>query len=277
METVRSPTQFTATLAQRYRYAWILVQQLVITDFKLRYQGSVLGYLWSLLKPLFLFTILYIVFVRFLRFGGDSPYPAISLLLGVVLWSYFVEVTNNSLTTIVSRGELLRKLNFPRYVVVVSVAAGALINLLLNLIVVALFMALSRVPVGPQLLLLPLLIIELSALSVALGFLLSALYVRFRDLSYIWDVGLQAAFYATPIIYPLSFIPIRYAKIIMLSPLAQIIQDARWAVVSTKTKTISTLYGDWWPRLIPLLIVVIAVLVSVYYFRRASRWFAEEV
>jgi len=265
------------SVAGRYQYAWILLRQLVITDFKLRYQGSILGYLWSLLKPLALFSILYVVFVRFLRFGGNVPYFAIYLLLGVVLWSYFVEVTSQSLTAIVSRGDLLRKLNFPRYVIVLSVAASALINLALNLLVVFFFMFLARVPIGPQMALLPILILELFAFAVALGFLLSALYVRFRDLSYIWEVGLQAAFYATPIIYPLNIVPEKIAKLLLLNPLAQIIQDSRYAVVTPQSPTISSTYGAEWPRLIPVVITLVAVIIAASYFRKMSRYFAEEV
>jgi ABC-2 type transport system permease protein len=265
------------SVVSRYQYSWILLRQLVITDFKLRYQGSILGYLWSLLKPLALFSILYVVFVRFLRFGGDVPYFAIYLLLGVVLWSYFVEVTSQSLTAIVGRGELLRKLNFPRYVIVLSVAASALINLLLNLLVVFFFMFLTKVPVGPQIALLPVLILELFALAVALGFLLSALYVRFRDLSYIWEVGLQAAFYATPILYPLGIVPDKIAKLLLLNPLAQIIQDSRYVMVTPHSQTISSLYGAKWPWLIPIGITLAAVIMATAYFRRVSRYFAEEV
>ncbi|MGK2896606.1 MAG: ABC transporter permease, partial [Candidatus Saccharimonadales bacterium] len=116
-------------LYQRYRYSLILLKELVITEFKLRYQGSVLGYLWSLLKPLFLFTILYFVFVFFLRVGSDIPHWPVALLLGIVLWNFFGEITNNGLGSIVGRGDVIRKINFPKYVIVLASSISAFINL----------------------------------------------------------------------------------------------------------------------------------------------------
>jgi ABC-2 type transport system permease protein len=260
-------------LADRYHYSLILLRQLVITDFKLRYQGSVLGYLWSLLKPLALFSILYVVFVRFLRFGVGP----VSLFLGIVLWTFFSEVTVQGIGSIVNRGDLLRKLNFPRYVVVLSTAFSGLINLFFNLIVVGVFMVLTRTVPPLEALLLPLLILELFVFSLALAFFLSALYVRFRDLSHIWELLLQAAFYATPIIYTLNFIPAQYAKYIVLTPLAQIIQDARYVLLDPHAQTVSTFHHSPWARLIPLSMVLLVALFSLLYFRHRSRYFAEEV
>src|SRR5205085_912081 len=104
----------------RYRYSIILLKQLVKTDFKLRYQGSLLGYIWSLLRPLALFVILYTVFAKILKVGNAIPNFPIYLLLGIVFWNYFAEVTTGSVTAIVGRGDLLRKLSFPRYVIVLA-------------------------------------------------------------------------------------------------------------------------------------------------------------
>src|SRR6476661_3161536 len=112
----------------------ILLRELVITDFKLRYQGSALGYLWSLLKPLMLFVILYIVFIHFLRFNGWGEHSAIKLLLGLVLWTFFIEATNQGMSAIVGRGDLIRKINFPKYIIVISGTVSALINLCFNLL-----------------------------------------------------------------------------------------------------------------------------------------------
>lgn len=273
MTTVTTANHLTSKLARRYQYALILLRQLVITDFKLRYQGSVLGYLWSLLKPLALFTILYIVFVRFMRFGV-SP---VSLFLGIVLWTYFAEVTLQGIRAIVDKGDLMRKLNFPRYVIVLSGACSALINLLLNLVVVGIFMVLTHTAFEVSAVLLPVFILELFVLAVSLAFFLSALFVRFRDLSHIWELVLQAGFYLTPIIYTLSLIPGQYAKILILSPLAQIIQDSRRVLLDPQAQTVSTYYPDSMMRLVPIAIVVVIAVISVAYFRRRSRFFAEEV
>jgi ABC-2 type transport system permease protein len=265
-----------ARLRLRYRYPLIILRAMVSTDFKLRYQASLLGYLWTLLKPLALFTILYMVFVRLLKIGASIPHYAIYLLFGIVIWGFFTEVTMQGVGSLVARADLLRKISFPRYVVVVSVGASAMISFGLSMVVIALFMGLARVPVRADVVWLVPLFFELAALSVSVAFFLSALFVRFRDMSYIWEVVLQAGFYAAPIIYPLSLVPPKYARFLLLNPMAQIIQDARYALVSDQTVTITQLYGTPWARAIPVGITLILVVASVVFFRRRSPSFAEE-
>jgi ABC-2 type transport system permease protein len=276
------------TLLSRYKYSIILLKQLVKTDFKLRYQGSLLGYVWSLLKPLALFVILYIVFTKFIKLGAGVENYAIYLLLGIVIWTYFVEVTVGSIGSIVSKGDLIRKINFPKYVIVLASSFSALINLGINLVVVLCFMFVKGVDIEPMIILLPLLILELFVFSLALAFFLSAAFVRFRDVSHIWDVFMQGAFYATPIIYPLSiitgftllgitFTTAGVQKLLLLNPMAQIIQDARYITVTQSEPTISSLFGTHWARLIPIGITVILVVFSAHYFRKRSKYFAEEV
>lgn len=263
-------------LRLRFRYPRILLREMVITDFKLRYQASVLGYVWTLLKPLAMFTILYIVFVQLLRIGAAVPFNAIYLLFGIVIWSFFAEATGQGLLALVGRADLLRKIRFPRYVVVVSVGASALISFGLSMIVIILFMALARVPLTLNLLWLPLLFLELVLLSLALALFLSAGFVRYRDLSYIWEVVLQAGFYACPIIWPLSMIPEQYRPYILLNPMAQIIQDARYCLITDQSTTISQEFASPWARLVPIGIVLVLFALSVAYFRRRSPHFAEE-
>jgi ABC-2 type transport system permease protein len=264
-------------IVKRYRYSVILLRELVKTDFKLRYQNSILGYVWSLLRPLFIFLILYMVFVRFLKVNYGVPHPEIYLLVAIVLWNFFAEVTNGSVSSIVGRGDLLRKINFPRYVIVFASSFAALINLGLNFIVVAFFCILSGVSLKLEMLFIPLLVLELFILSMGIGFFLSAAYVRFRDTNFIWEVIMQAAFYATPILYPLSVVPMAYAKIIMLSPLAQIIQDVRFVIIGGSVPTIASVYGNPWMRAVPIAITLIIAVFASLYFRARSKYFAEEV
>jgi ABC-2 type transport system permease protein len=262
----------------RYRYSTILLKQLVKTDFKLRYQGSVLGYLWSLLRPLFLFVTLYFVFAKFLKVGANVPHYPVYLLLGIVLWNYFAEVTVGSVGAIVGKGDLMRKINFPKYVVIFAGSFSAIINLLLNFVVIAIFMILTKVSISWQAVLIVPLLLELFVISIAVAFFLSALFVRFRDISYIWEVIMQAAFYATPILYPLTRIPHRFAKVLILNPVAQIIQDSRYVLVTRKTITINQVYGgDKFIWLIPLAITLFVVFLAATYFRSRSKYFAEEV
>ncbi len=248
---------------------------MVATDFKLRYQASLLGYLWTLLKPLAVFTILYLVFVKMLKFG-ITDYPGVYLLFGIIVWGFFAEATGLGLGSLVARTDLLRKISFPRYVIVLSVGVYALITFALSMIVLVVFLVVASVPLTGNVVWLPLLFLELSALSMSMAFFLSALFVRFRDLSYIWEVVLQAAFYATPIIYPLSLIPVAWARLLLLNPMAQIIQDARYCLVTNETVTISQLYGSPWVRVIPVGIVLVLVVTSVAFFRHQAPLFAEE-
>lgn len=253
---------------------------MVITDFKLRYKGSVLGYVWTLLRPLALFVILYVVFVYFLQVGKGIPHFPVYLLLGIVLWNYFVEVTINGVTSIVGKGDLLRKLAFPRYVIVVAGSLSALINLGLNLLVVAVFMAFDNVPVTLETLLVIPFIMELFIFAISVAFILSALYVRFRDINYIWEVVLQAGFYATPILYSMSLVmdkSVLAAKLMLLNPMAQLIQDIRFVAVTDQTVTITQLYGNAFVRLIPIGIVLGVAIVAFWYFKKRSPHFAEEI
>ncbi|MBI4948370.1 ABC transporter permease [Candidatus Berkelbacteria bacterium] len=258
----------------------ILLSELVITDFKLRYQGSVLGYLWSLLKPLLLFTILYLVFVKYLRFGADIAHFEIYLLLGVVLWNYFVESTNQGLHAIVNRSDMIRKINFPKYIIVLSTSISALINLLINLVVVILFAVLSGVEFRSSALLLPINIVELYIISLSFAFLLSALMVKFRDINYIWEVIMQALFYLTPIIYPISMVintSELAAKILLLNPVAMVIQDARYNLISEQTVTTSNFITNPLIVAIPYILIVLLILIASSYFKNNSKHFAENI
>ncbi len=249
----------------------------MVTDFKLRYQGSVLGYLWSLLRPLAIFLIMYVVFVRFLRFDYGVPHSTVYLLLGIVLWNFFTEVSSTGLGSIVGKSDLLRKLNFPKYVVVLAILFSALINLALNFVVIGIFMIVNHVPVVPHIFWAVPLLVELLIIAASFAFFLSALFVKLRDLSYIWEIILQAGFYATPIFYPLVLVPPDYAKWMLLNPIAQIVQDLRYVIITPETPTISTYWHNEYIRLVPIAIIVAIALFSIHYFRKNARHFAEEV
>jgi len=267
-------------LMEKYRYSLILLRELVKTNFKLRYEGSVLGMLWSALKPLMLFAVMYVVFVHFLKFGAGIAHFPVMLFLGIVFWQFFAEVTSQGMKSIVENGPLLRKINIPKYIVVVSTAMSALINLGINLIVVFVFALINGVEITPWALLILPLIVELFIFAIAVAFILAALYVKFRDLGHIWDVVLQAGYFLTPIIYPISMIaamsPLA-GKLILMSPMAQMIQDARWAVVAQSQETVWNSFEFVPYMLIPLAIVAIFVVVAVLYFRKVSKYFTEEV
>lgn len=228
-----------------------------------------------------MFVILYFVFTVFLPAGKDIPFKPVYLFLGIVLWNFFAEVTTGSVGAIVGRGDLLRKINFPKYVIILAVTLSALINLVLNSLIVAVFMVVGHVPIDWHALLIIPVVAELGILAVGLAFFLSAFFVRFRDVSYIWDVLTQAGFYATPILYSLNEVATKWHKvgqILILNPMAQIIQDARYVLVTPTNATVRSLYPTRpWVWVMPVLLSVVLAVVGGLYFRKHSKNFAEEI
>lgn len=262
-----------------HEYSRIVLKELVKTDFKMRYQGSVLGMAWSVLKPLMLFVVMYCVFVRFLKFTDGTPHFAMVLLLGTVLWNFFSEATGMGLQSIVARGDLLRKIHFPNYIIVMAATLNSLISLAINLVVVVIFSIINGVHFTWRVVLVPIGIAELFFLTLGVSLLLATMNVYFRDIQHIWEVLSQALFYSIPVIYPLSMVinvsPV-FAKILLLNPLAQTIQDIRyWLIAPETTPTVWNYINTWWISLIPLVIAVLIFAIGAYVFNRNSRRFAE--
>lgn len=258
----------------------ILLNELTKTDFKLRYQGSVLGYLWAIIRPMLLFGILYIVFAKFLRFGDEIPHYPVYLLTGTVLWSFFTECTNQGIQSLILRSDLMRKIAFPKWIIVLSATTTAFINLLINLTVVIIFAIASGVSFSLTWLIVPFLIIELYILAFGIALFLGSLNVKFRDVGSIWEVLLQALFYAVPIIYPLSMV-VSYndfaAKLIMLNPIAQIVQDVRFNLITSETVTGWGIIDNVFLKFVPILIVIFVITLGILVFNKKSKYFAEEI
>lgn len=258
----------------------VLLKEFIKTDFKLRYQESVIGYLWSVLRPLMLFAVMYMVFVRFLRFGQGVPHWAVAMLLGTVIWTFFNEATNRSLFSIVARGGLLRKINFPKVLVVFSEVAGALINFGINLVVVVIFMFANGVRLRLSIITIIPLSIELLLITTGISLILATIYVSFRDMSQIWEVLLQIGFYATPIIYPLSqlqSVSPKIAKLAMMNPVAQVIQDFRTAIIGGGGEYIQIFQLIHNPivALVPYLLSVVIFILGYWIFTSKADKFAE--
>lgn len=268
-------------LKDRYRYAMVVFKELVKTDFQLRYQGSFLGMVWSVLKPLMLFAVMYVVFVKFLKFSDGTPTFPISLLCGTCLWSFFSEATSMGMRVIVDRGDLLRKIHFPNYIIVASTTMGSMISLGINLVVVILFGLFSHAQYTWRVLLVPLNILQLYCLGLGTALLLASLYVYFRDVAHIWEVVLQAVFYATPIIYPISMVTQNKefawaADIMMLNPTTQTIMDIRHNLLSPQyVPTVWTMVGNPWLCLLPYVLSALILWLGIHVFRKYSAKFAE--
>ena len=252
-----------------------LVRELALTQFKLKYTGSVLGYLWSLMKPLMMFGVLYAVFARFLRLGSSSPHYALQLLVGIVLWNFFVETVGAGLGVVVGNGSLLKKASFPRLVLVLAASATSSMTFLINFaLILVIAVPLHQMDIGWRTLVVVPLILELYALVLGLALLLSALFVFYRDLGHIWEISAQILFYGSAILYPLTpaFLHGK-AALLALNPIAQIVEDVRHAAVTAQVPWTVQFMGASFA--VPLLLVVVALGTGFATFRRLTPRFAE--
>jgi ABC-2 type transport system permease protein len=254
-----------------------LTVTLAWTDFKLRFFGSVLGYLWTLMRPLMLFGVLYLVFTHVVKFGGDIQHYPVYLLAAIVMWTFFAEATVGAVTCLVNRESLLRKIRFPRMVIPLSVALTALMNFGFNLLAVIVFAIASGVEPRAAWLELPLLVVLLTLLATGVGMLLSALYVRYRDIQPIWEVVLQMLFYGSPILYVAATLPNSVERIALANPLASIFTQMRHAFIDADAPSAAAAIGGTPRLLIPLGLVVLLFLLGLWVFNREAPRIAENL
>jgi ABC-2 type transport system permease protein len=195
----------------------------------------------------------------------------------LVLWQFFTESTQAGMNAITGRGDLVRKVSIPKYTVVVSTTISAFITLCLNMLIVFLFMVLGHVEFRPVIFLAIPFFIELVIFCLGIAFILSTLFVRFKDISHIWEVILQILFYATPIIYDFRIVPHKLAEIMSLNPLTQIFQDIRALVITPETLTTKEVFDSQLGRILPALSTLVILALGAYYFRKRSKYFAEEL
>lgn len=254
-----------------------LTVTLAVTDFKLRFFGSALGYVWTLMKPLLLFGVLYFVFTEVVRFGDEVQHYPVYLLASIVLFTFFSETTGRGVTSLIERENLLRKVRFPRLAIPLAVALHALFNLGLNLIVVFVFVLASGIEPRLSWLELVPLIALLVMFSTGVTMLLSALYVRYRDMQPIWEVALQMLFYASPVIYVVATLPDNIEREAMASPLAAILTQMRHALIDPNAPTAAEAIGGTARLAIPLLVVVVVFVLGAWVFSREAPRIAEHL
>ena len=266
-----------SALGDDMRRFWSLTFTLAATDFKLRFFGSFLGYLWTLMRPLLLFGVIYVVFTEVVRFGEGVEHYPVYLLMAIVMFSFFSEATSRGVTSLVERENLLRKIRFPRLVIPLSVTLAAFFNLCASLVAVFVFVFISGVPVRPDWIQMPLLIAMLVVFTTGVTMLVSALYVRYRDMEPIWEVFLQVLFYATPILYVITFVPEEWRKIAASNPIATILTQMRHALIDENAPTAPTVLGGWVELLIPVGIVAAIFAVGFWVFFKETPRIAENL
>jgi ABC-2 type transport system permease protein len=255
------------------------------TEFKLRFFGSVLGYVWTLVRPLLLFGVLWVFFTK-IAHVNSSKNPAerfygAQLLGSIVLFTFFVEATSGAVRSMVDRENLLRRVRFPRLVIPASVVLLALFNLGLNLIVVIVFALAAGVRPMLSWLELPLIVLSIAVLAAGIAMLLSALFVHFRDTQPIWEVVAQILFYASPVIISIITVKEKLSRpllhVYMLNPLATIFQQFRHAIVTHATPSAGQVIGSWGSLLPPLTIVAALFLIGFIVFNGAAAKIAENL
>ena len=261
---------------ERRRF-WALTWTLAVTDWKLRFYGSVLGYFWSLARPFLLFGVIYLVFSEFVKLGEGVKHYPVYILFALVMFQFFGETTSNGLSSLVDREHLLRKVRFPRLVIPLAVALTSLFNLLMTLLAVMVFAILNGVHPMWSWLQLPLLVGILAVLSLGIAMLLSALFVRYRDVAPIWEVFSQALFYASPILYVTTMVPESFQHAYVAAPLAAIFAQMRHAVIDPTAPPVWEAIGGAERLLIPGGIVVGAFVLGWWVFRRESPRIAENL
>ncbi len=275
---VQGPTALGDDMRRLLRLTWTLAA----TDFKLRFFGSALGYLWQLMRPLMLFGILYVVFTQFLDISGPEKYYGVSLLLGLVLYGFFGEATGGAVRSILIREQLMRKIDFPRLAVPLATVLQALFNLGLNLVPVLVFLIAAGGRPHWSWLLVPFLVVLLAVLGLALAMLLSSLYVRYRDIEPIWDVVLQALFYATPILYTAELLRQKAGDgavqaLLLVNPFAAILQETKHVFIDPSHPTTSSLLGDPLLVLVPLITIAALFWLGYSVFAREAPRIAEDL
>jgi ABC-2 type transport system permease protein len=274
LEEVQGPSAYGGGARRFFSLLWLIA----VTDFKLTFLGTVLGYVWSLLRPLMLFAVLYLVFTKIFRFGDEVPHYPVFLLMNLMLFNFFLEATDRSVDAVLKQETIVRKMQFPRLVIPLSVVLTSFFNLCLNLIVVFGFILATGVEPRWTWLFFPLVVLGFVLLAAAVSTILSALYPRYRDVKQIWAVLGTLLFYATPVLYPASLVFEAGFEIqLLVNPLAPLLEQANIWVLNPDAPSVVDAAGSIWGWLGPGLVFVGLCVYAVWIFNRQAPRIAEEL
>lgn len=254
-----------------------LAWTLAFTDWKLRFYGSALGYVWSLVRPFAFFGVVYFVFTEIANLGDDVKFYGPYILMAMVLFQFFGEIVGQSVTCLVARENLLRKMRFPRLVIPLAVIITALLNLSMTLVAVMIFAIIAGVTPHWGWFEIPLLVGLLGLFGSGIGMLFSVLFIRYRDIQPIWEVVSQMLFYASPILYVATLVPEEYQRPYVANPLATVLTEMRHAMLDPTAAGAAEAIGGWARLLIPLGIIFGSFVLGVWVFRRQAPRIAEHL
>ena len=274
LSDVQGPSAYGGGARRFFSLLWLIA----VTDFKLTFLGTVLGYIWSLLRPLMLFAVLYVVFTKVFRFGGEVPHYPVFLLMNLMLFNFFLEATDRSVESVLKQETIVRKMQFPRMVIPLSVVLTSSFNLSLNLIVVFGFVLASGVEPRATWLLFPLIVVGFVALAAAVSMILSALFPRYRDVKQIWAVAGTILFYGSPVLYPASFVfDAGYQFQLLVNPIAPLLEQANIWVIDPNALSVVDAAGSIWGWLGPGLVFVGLCAFGLWIFNLEAPLVAEEL
>jgi ABC-2 type transport system permease protein len=286
-EPLGQPIRGPRALGDSWPRFWHLTYNIALSEFKLKFFGSALGYVWQVMRPLLLFGVLYVFFVLIFKVdkgkGAAGHFYGAQLLGSIVLFTFFSETAAGAVRSVVDRENLVRKIQFPRLVIPISVTLLAAFNLGLNLIVVMIFSLIAGVRPMLSWLELPLILAMLAVLTTGVAMLLSALFVRFRDIQPIWDVFAQILFYSSPVIIPAETVKEKLAHhhflyhLYTLNPLVTIFQQFRHAIINHATLSAGQVLGSWAALLAPLTLVAAIFVIGFWVFNREAPHIAEDL
>jgi ABC-2 type transport system permease protein len=273
LRDVRGPS----ALGGGWRRSLDLLYLIAVTEFKQTYFGTVLGYLWSLARPLMLFGVLLAVFTQIFRIGSEVPNYAVLLLFNIVLFGFFQEATTQAVKSIASQESIVRKTQFPRLVIPLAVVLTAVFNLGLNLVVVFVFILARGIHPTWSWFLFPVALVMLFTLTIAVSMLVSSLYPRFRDVSIIWAVLATVLFYGTPVLYPIEVVPETLKDILVINPLTPLFELARVWVIDPSAPGPAEAAGGYALLLPAVAIYCVVCVLAVWIFRREAPRIAEQL
>ena len=299
-----------ASQLDTFRHYRHLTVELAISQFKLRYTGSVLGYFWSLLKPAMIFAIMYFIFVDLFKIQDGTEFYGMQVLLGIVVWTFFAECTSSAMQAIASNGGLIRKAYFPRSILVIAASLSALFTFVINLLIVfVIAVGLHQIDISLRIIIVLPLLLELYLLALGVSLFLAALFVQFHDVSHLWEVLMNLLFYASGVMFSLTYVLQRLhlalevgstkpqpphllwiVQVMAANPIMQNIEDLRHALLTPQapwTELVVTghlaavhQYAALdvpWEAPLPFLAVLMVVTFGALTFRARARSFAENL
>lgn len=265
-----------SALGGDFRRMWSLALTLATTEFRLRYLGSFLGYVWSLLRPLMFFGVMYVVFTKIFKVSSGAHY-GVYMLCNIILWTFFLEVTSASIACLVAREGLLRKMRFPRLAIPLAVCLTSSFTLMMNLVVVVIFALANGVDPRWTWLEMPVIIALWAILALGVGMILSVLYVRMRDVQPIWDVFSQVLFYGSPLVYTLSRYPAHLQHYALINPVAALATQTAHAFVDPSYLSAGAAMGGTVYLLAPLAVVAVVFGFGLWLFVSRAPLIAENL